>query len=55
MRAKSVVKWGAVAVVGLSALTLLMVYQSEKISKHEYKWQRNSTRFQQNVPYKKGR
>ena len=54
MRAKSVVKWGLVAIVVGSALTALMVYQSEKISKHEYNWQRTeeNSRFQQNVPYK---
>jgi hypothetical protein len=55
MRAKQVVKWGLVAIVAFSGLTALMVYQSEKISKHEYRWQNDYRRFQQNVPYKKGR
>ena len=54
MKAKSVVKWGFAALAVLSGLTLWMVYQTEKISKHEYKWQRNqeTRRFAQEVPHK---
>jgi len=54
MKAKQVVKWGLVAIVVSAAVTAWMVYQSEKISKHEYQWQRNqeTRRFKQEVPYK---
>ena len=54
MKAKVVVKWGLVALVAGSLLTAWMVYQTEKISKHEYKWQRNqeTRRSAQEVPFK---
>jgi hypothetical protein len=39
VKTKSVVKWGLAVIVFLSAATALMVYQAEKISKHEYNWQ----------------
>ena len=57
MKAKAVVRWGLVAIVVSAAATAWMVYQSEKISKHEYNWQRDNEgrRFQQDVPYKRGR
>ena len=55
MKAKKVVRWGLVALVVLSGLTALIVYQTEKISKHEYQWQRERAggRFTQNVPFAK--
>jgi len=56
MKAKVVVKWGLVALVAGSLLTAWMVYQSEKISKHEYQWQRDhgkDARFSQKVPFAK--
>ena len=54
MKAKKVVRWGLVALVVLSGLTALIVYQTEKISKHEYQWQRDTSgkRFTQEVPFK---
>ena len=54
MKAKVIVKWGLVAITVFSGLTLWMVYQTEKISKHEYKWQENNEnrRFAQEVPFK---
>lgn len=39
MKAKNVAKWGFVVLAALSLLTLWMVYQAEKMSKHEYQWQ----------------
>ena len=56
MKAKVIVKWGLVAITVFSGLTLWMVYQTEKISKHEYQWQRDhgkDARFSQDVPFKK--
>ena len=55
MKAKKVVRWGLVALVVLSGLTALIVYQTEKISKHEYRWQRDTSgrRFTQDVPFTK--
>ena len=55
MKAKKVVRWGLVALVVLSGLTALIVYQTEKISKHEYQWQRDTSgrRFTQKVPFAK--
>ena len=56
MKAKVIVKWGLVAITVFSGLTLWMVYQTEKISKHEYKWQRDhgkDARFSQKVPFAK--
>ena len=56
MKAKVIVKWGLVAIVASAAVTALMVYQTEKISKHEYQWQRDhgkDARFSQDVPYAK--
>jgi len=55
MKAKKVVRWGLVALVVLSGLTALIVYQTEKISKHEYQWQRDTSgrRFTQDVPFAK--
>ena len=56
MKAKVIVKWGLVAITVFSGLTLLMVYQTEKISKHEYQWQRDhgkDARFSQKVPFAK--
>ena len=42
MKARTVVKWGFVALVVLSGLMALILYQTENISKHEYQWQRNA-------------
>jgi len=56
VKAKVIVKWGLVAITVFSGLTLLMVYQTEKISKHEYQWQRDhgkDARFSQDVPFAK--
>ena len=55
MKAKKVVRWGLVVLVALSGLTALIVYQTEKISKHEYQWQRDTSgrRFTQDVPFAK--
>ena len=55
MKAKKVVRWGLVALVVLSGLTAWIVYQTEKISKHEYQWQRDTSgrKFTQDVPFAK--
>ena len=55
MKARKVVRWGFVALVVLSGLTALIVYQTEKISKHEYQWQRDTSgrKFTQDVPFAK--
>ena len=56
MKAKVIVKWGLVAIVASAAVTALIVYQTEKISKHEYQWKKDHSkdaRFSQDVPFKK--
>jgi len=55
MKARKVVRWGLVALVVLSGLTAWIVYQAEKISKHEYRWQGDTLgrRFTQDVPFAK--
>jgi len=55
MKARKVVRWGLAALVVLSGLTALIVYQAEKISKHEYQWQRDKAgeRLTQDVPFAK--
>jgi len=53
VKAKVIVKWGLAAIIAFSGLTAWMAYQSERVSKHEYKWQNDYKRFGQEIPFKR--
>ena len=53
MRTKSVVKWGLVGLVALTATALWIIATDEHLSRHEYKWQKSSKYVTQDVPFGK--
>jgi hypothetical protein len=53
LRTKSVVKWGLIGAMVLTATALWMVATDIHVSKHEYKWQKTGERTSQNIPFAK--